>query len=294
MTGRDAWNLTKEAVRDWYEGNTFPLGAALAYYSVFALAPTLVIAVAIAGMIFGREAARGNLVAELRQTVGPEVAASAEAMLRTTETDHWGGVLATIVGIGVLVFGAIGVFSQIQSALNAIWRVKPKPGRGLWGVVRDRLVSFVMVLCVGGLLVLSLAISTALEVIAKYVPTADLPGDFSLWGTIHWTATLGLMTLLFALLYKVLPDVRLGWGDVWVGGVVTAVLFAGGNYLIGLYLGRGSTASAYGAAGSLVILLLWVYYSSQVFLLGAEFTWVYANRRGEVKEPLANAERVAG
>jgi membrane protein len=294
MKVNDWLRLLKETVRDWYESNTFQLGAALAYYSVFALAPTLVIAVGIAGLIFGRDAAQGNLADQLKQTMGPAVAEAIQETLSSAHQAATAGWWATLLSIGVLLFAALGVFMQLQYCLNVIWRVKPKPGRGLWGVVRDRLVSFVMVLIVGLLLLASLAASTALEVIGRLVPTAEIPGGYYLGVAVHWVVTLGLMTLLFALLYKVLPDVNLRWRDVTVGAAVTAVLFAAGNYLIGLYLGTSGTTSAYGAAGSLVLLLLWVYYSSQVFLLGAEFTRVYAIRRGRLPGPADNAERVAG
>lgn len=279
----------RTAARQWYQDNTFQQGAALAYYSVFSVAPILVIALAIAGTIFGEEAARRELENHLRTVVGGPVAHSLQEALHYAHTEGRGW-FATLFGMLALALGAIGLFTQLQTSLDTIWEVKPKAGGGLWGLVRDRLLSFVLVLAVGALLLLSLAASTALHVVGEFVHLSSWPGQEGIVQAVHWTVSLVLLAILFALIYRVLPDVKLTWGDVWVGGIVTAALFALGNYLIGLYLARSSVASAYGAAGSLVIILLWVYYSSQVVLFGAEFTQAYAHYSGKQPPPQENAE----
>ncbi len=288
MRAKELVTLPKETLSEWYNSDTFQLGAALAYYGIFAIAPTLVIALAIAGMIFGPEAAQGHLQSRLEQIVGPTVASAIEKTLSSAHTTG-GGWLATCISAVVLVFGAIGLFSQLQSALNSIWGVAPKPGRGIWGAVLDRLLSFLVVVCFVVLLVLSLAANAALSFVIHFFPAEELPGSIYLWQALRWVVSLALLTGLFAVIYKVLPDARISWRDVWVGAIATALLFTLGNYLIGLYLSRSSVASAYGAAGSLVIILLWVYYSSQIVLLGAVFTKVYARRRGQRIEPSENA-----
>jgi membrane protein len=189
----------------------------------------------------------------------------------------------------ILILGSLGLFTQLQTALNTIWQVKPKPGRGIWGAVKDRFLSFLLVLNVGALLVAALMVNAALSAVSGFFPEFHLPGGAFLWEALRWLVSMSLLTLLFATVYKILPDVKIGWRDVWVGAATTAVLFTIGNYLIGLYLGRSSVASTYGAAGSLVIILLWVYYSSQILLFGAEFTRVYAAKYGHPIGPSDNA-----
>jgi membrane protein len=288
MRWRDRFGVVKEAAVAWANSRTFAMGAALAYYAVFSIAPLLVITVAVAGMVFGEEAAQSRLVAELQQFLSPLVARAVAETLGYAHLTH-SGALATLIGAGVLLFGAVGVFTQLQSSLNAIWGVKTRPGLSLWAAVRVRLRSFLLVGLMGALLLASLVASTALAAVSGYLPEAELPGGFSLLEGLHWVVSLALLTLLFALLYKLLPDVRFAWRVVWAGAAATAVLFSVGNYLIGLYLGRSSVASAYGAAGSLVVLLVWVYYSSQVLLFGAELTEAYARRSGEPARPAAHA-----
>jgi membrane protein len=288
MKCKELIRVLKESVIEWHNSDAFTLGAALAYYAVFAIAPTLIIALAIAGIIFGPQAAQGHLQARLEQIVGPTVASAIEKILSDVHAAG-GSWQATLIGAVVLIFGAIGVFTQLQTSLNAIWGVRPMPGRGIWGVVKDRLFSFLIVICFGILLVVSLAANAALSVVISYLPTEELPGGFYLWQALRWVVSFALLTVLFAVIYEVLPDVKLSWRSVAVGAAITALLFTLGNYLIGLYLGRSSVTSAYGAAGSLVIVLLWVYYSSQVVLLGAVFTRVYARYCGVAVEPSANA-----
>jgi membrane protein len=291
MNWRAIWELLKDTAEEWLSSETLTLGAALAYYSIFSIAPILVIALAIAGMVFGPQAAQGELTGQLEKAVGPAIAPAIVSTLRYTHqsgTGWW----ATTVGVIVLLVGAVGVFSQLQTSLNSIWAVAPKPGRGVWSVVKQRLLSFLMVLVMGGLLLLSLIVSTTLSALGSLVSLPELAGSIYLWRALEWAISLGLLTLLIAVIFKVLPDVEIDWGDVWVGAFVSAILFTLGSYLIGLYLGWSSVSSAYGAAGSLVVLLMWVYYSSQVFLFGAEFTRVYMNRHGRRIEPAHNAIRL--
>jgi membrane protein len=263
------------------------LGAALAYYSVFSLAPLLVLALAAAAQLFGEEAAHGEVLRQLRDQVGSEVAAALEGLLVASRRPQ-AGLVATILGLVALVFGASGVFGQLQDALNTIWKVEPKPGRGVWGFLRDRFIPFLLVLAAGGLLLTSLVVTTTLQALRAYVPSDGL----GLW---HWT-NLGMsfvfLLLVFALIYKFVPDVQVPWRDVWSGAVLTAVLFTGGKYLLGLYLSLASVTSGYGAAGSLVVVLLWVYYSAQILLFGVEYTRAVALSRGSPVQPTANARFV--
>jgi membrane protein len=282
-------HLLKETYVQWSGNNTSLLGAALAYYAIFALAPLAVVAVVIAGFIFGEQAARGELVAQLQTTVGPAVAGALQQLIQTVHRES-AGVLASIVSGVVLLLGATTLFNQLQGALNTIWGVMARPGRGWLDVVRERLFSFLAVVGVGALLLLSLVLNTLLSALAAYLPSGEGgAAGLVLWRVVSGLVSLGLITLLFAMIYKVLPDVQIAWGDVWTGAAITAVLFLAGNMLIGLYLGRTTAASAYGAAGSLVIILLWVYYSSQVLLFGAELTQVYAREHGRTLLPTANA-----
>jgi membrane protein len=204
---------------------------------------------------------------------------------------HGSGALATVIGVATILFGATGVVGQLQTSLNKIWEVEPRPGRGVLGIVRDRLFSFAMVLAIGFLLLVSLAISAALAAVDSYAASL-LPGSEALLQVVNFVVALGIVTGLFALMYRYLPDVRIAWRDVWIGAAVTALLFTIGKFLIGLYLGNSTVGSTYGAAASLVILLLWVYYSSQILFLGAEFTEVYARRHGSRIEPDEDAVRV--
>jgi membrane protein len=281
-------SVLKETASQWWGDDTSQLGAALAYYTVFALAPLALVAVAVAGLIFGEQAAQGEMARQIQTAVGPTVARAIEEMTRQAH-DGASSTLATVIGVVVVLVGAAGMFGQLQTSLNKIWGVTPKPGRGVLGVIKDRLLTFVAVLIVGALLLLSLVVKAVLSFAARYVGPTEIPGGVYLWEVVDLVVSIGLLTLLFALLYKVLPDVQLSWGDVWLGAAVTAVLFSLGNWVIGLYLGYSSVASAYGAAGSLVVILIWVYYSSQVLLFGAEFTQVYADRRGKALAPAENA-----
>jgi membrane protein len=291
MKVKESWQFLRDVWAAWSEDKAPRLGAALAYYAVFSLAPLLLVAIAIAGAVFGRDAAEGQIVGEIRGLIGDTGATAVEAAVRNAAKPT-SSAIASAVGLLVLLFGASGVFGQLQDALNTIWKVKPKPGRGLRGTLEDRFLSFAMVLGIGFLLLVSLVLSAALAAAGKFFG-AVLPVPETVLHALNFAVSFAVVTLLFALIYKILPDVRISWRDVWVGAVVTSFLFSIGKLLIGLYLGHSSVGSTYGAAGALVIVLLWMYYSAQILLLGAEFTRVFAKRRGARTAPTPNAERVA-
>lgn len=292
MKPKDIFQLLKATIAEWNEDKVPLWAAALAYYTVFSLAPLLLIAIAIAGSIFGEEAARGEIVAQIQGLVGKEGAEAIQAMIQNTQKPGSGGTIATIVGIITLAFGASGVFSQLQDALNTIWNVKPKPGLGVMSFIQARFLSFAMVLVMGFLLLVSLLLSAALSAVGTFFGT--LVPDYVIIGQIlNFLISFGVVTLLFAAIYKFLPDVKVPWKDLWVGAGVTALLFNLGKFLIGLYLGNSGVTSTYGAAASLVVILLWVFYSAQILLLGAEFTQVYAKYRGSELEPSPHAIRIS-
>ena len=266
------------------------MGASLAYYTLFALAPILVVAIAIGGFVFGPDAVRGQIVGQVQGLVGPDGGQAVQAMLEGAA--HRGGSgLATAAGIITFFLGATGAFLELQTDLNTIWRVKPKEsGSFIRVLIMQRVISFGLVVALGFLLLTSLLVSAALSAIHNYLG-ATFTGLVVLWEALNVLLSLGVITLLFALIYKVLPDVKLGWSEVWVGALVTAGLFTIGKLLIGLYLGTTSMASTYGAAGSVIIVLVWVYYSAQVILLGAEFTRAYVEQFGRRPPPEVFAER---
>jgi len=284
--------MAKEAFTLWEQSRAATMGAALAYYTLFSIPPLLVIALAAASLVLGQEAATGQLAAELQKVVGQDVAKAMQSMVQQDQQTG-GGPLAMIIGVVVLLFGASGVFGELQISLNTIWQVQPKPGRGIWGIIKDRFLSFTLVLGTCFLLLVSLVISTGLSIVAAWWTPESVPGGTYLWQGINALVSFGVVTALFAFIFRFLPDARIRWKDVWVGAVVTAVLFLAGKQLLGLYLAQKGVTSSYGAAGSLVLLLIWVYYTSQIFLLGAAFTRVYAVRHGCRGEPTENAERLA-
>ncbi|SFH75128.1 YihY/virulence factor BrkB family protein [Planctomicrobium piriforme] len=281
-------SVAKEAGLHWLADKAPRLGAALAYYTIFSLAPLLVILIGVAGLVFGPEAAQGQITAQLTHLVGKEGGEALQAIVENARQPDVGGV-ATLLGVAMLILGAAGVFGQLQDALNTIWEVQPKPGGGIWGFIRSRFLSLSMVLGVAFLLLISLIVSSALAAVGP------LLGD---WQTSRIGQLLTLcfdlvvISALFALIFKYLPDAKVAWSDVWLGAVITAVLFSIGKFLIGLYLGRAGLASSYGAAGSFAALLVWLYYASQIFLFGAELTKAYANQFGSRIQPKAHAEPV--
>ncbi|HEX5688735.1 MAG TPA: YihY/virulence factor BrkB family protein [Roseiflexaceae bacterium] len=288
MSVQIVWELLKETFTDWNEDKAPRLAAALSYYALFAIAPLLVIVIAIAGFFFGREAASGAIVGQIQGLVGEQSAQTIQEMVANAAANPSGGIIATVIGIVTLLFGALGVFGQLQDALNTIWEVQPKPNRGWLEMLKDRLAPFTMVLGIAFLLLTSLVISAALSALGKFFGGV-FPGYALLGQIINFIISFAVITLLFAMMYKYLPDVKIAWSDVWIGAAFTALLFTIGRLLIGIYLGRSSTASTYGAAGSLVIVLLWVYYSAQILFMGAEFTQVYAKKYGTQIEPAENA-----
>jgi membrane protein len=287
MRWTEAFNMAKETAKEWSDDDASRLAAALAFYTLLSLAPLLVIIVAIAGMALGQDAARGKLTAELAGVVGREAAKGIEAVLASAKSPT-GGLVGSVVGGVVLLVGASGVFGELQFALNRIWEVKAKPGRGILGEVKDRFFSFTMVLGVAFLLLVSLVLSAMLSAIGRSF-TDLLPGGEIVWQVVNFGASFAMVTALFALIFKYVPDVTIRWSDVWLGAAVTALLFTVGKSLLGIYLGKASFGSSYGAAGSLVVLVVWVYYSAQILFLGAEFTQVRARHRGRTLEPTDKA-----
>jgi membrane protein len=282
------WSLLKQTASEWMEDDAPSLGAALAYYTVFSLAPLMTIAIAIAGFFFGKEAAQGQIFDELRVLLGEEGGKAVEEMVQSASAQPTAGVVATIVSVIILLFGASGVFGQLQSSLNAIWGVKPKPGRGVLWMIKDRLLSFGFTLVVGFLLLVSLLLTAGIALLANWVGGL-MPGSEIIAQILNLVFSLVMITLLFAMIFKFLPDAKIAWHDVWIGAFLTAVLFTIGKFALGIYLGKSGVASSYGAAGSLIVLLLWVYYSSQILFFGAEFTQVYANRFGSRVAPADDA-----
>jgi membrane protein len=276
------------ALRAWWDDDAPRLGASLAYYTLFAIAPVLLVATAIAGMVFGAEAVRGEIVDQLDHLIGRDGAHAVQNLLEGA-SQRRGGIVATVLGSIAFVVAATGAFLELQAALNTIWRVKPNPGANLKAFLMDRLRSFGLVVAIGFLLLVSLAVTAALAALSGWLSRRS-PSIPLVWSGVSVLVSLLVTTALFALLYRVLPDVHLHWRDVTTGAFVTAVLFAIGQQLIGLYLGQSTVASSYGAAGSIMILLLWVYYSCQILLLGAEFTRVYAQRQGTKPAPESFAE----
>ncbi len=282
--------MFQSALRASWDDNVPRLGASLAYYTLFAIAPVLLVAIAIAGLAFGAEAVRGEIVGQLDQLVGREGALAVQSLLQGASQRRVGH-LATFVGSVTFILAATGAFLELQTALNTIWRVKPKPNAVTFkAFVVDRVRSFGLVVAIGFLLLVSLAVSAALAALGTWLERVS-PGMPVVWNAVNVAVSLAVITALFTLLYAFLPDVKLRWRDVVVGAFVTAVLFSIGKQLIGLYLGRSTAASTYGAAGSVIVLLLWVYYSSQVVLLGAEFTRIYTHHEGRRPRPEAFATK---
>ena len=281
MTFGDLWPLLKKSVTSWSDDYAPSMGAALAYYTVFSIAPLLLIVIAIAGLIYGEDAARGAIFNQISGLVGVEGAAAIQGLLKSVNKPEE-SIVATIIGVVTLLIGATTVFGELQDALNRIWRAPAltAPG-GLWSLIRRRLLAFGMILTIGFLMIVSLVLSAVLAALGKWL------GSFAVWEAllhvVNFLVGFGVTTVLFAMIYKIMPRVNIAWRDVWLGAAVTSLLFSIGKFLIGLYIGKTSVASGFGAAGSLAVLLVWVYYSTQVFLMGAEFTWVYANLYGSRK-----------
>jgi membrane protein len=271
-------NLVKETYLKWSDDKVPRLGAALAYYTVFSIVPLLIIVIGIAGLVFGEQAAHTYIMAQVESLVGTQSASALEEMLRTANKPSY-GFTATGIALVTLLVGASGVFAQLQDALNSIWKVEPKSGRGIVGLIKDRFLSFLAVLGTGFLLLVSLVVSALISAAGKFF-AGWLPAPEALLHVVNLVVSFVVITVLFAMMFKFLPDARIDWNDVWIGAALTSLLFTIGKFLISLYLGKADIGSAFGAAGSFVIVLVWVYYSSQLLLFGAEFTAVYADRFG--------------
>jgi membrane protein len=273
-----AWSLAKATVRGWMDDFAPSMGAGIAYYTAFSLAPLLIIVIAIGGVVFGEDAARIYVYAQLGDLLGPSGAQVVRQMVDQAGQSQE-GIIAPVVSFLLLLLGATTVFAELQGDLDRIWKAPVPVRRGWWGVVRARILSLGLVVSIGFLLLVSLVFSAALAALSKWW-SGRFEGIEWLLLALDFMVSLTVISAMFALMYKILPRVRIGWHDVWIGAIVTAMLFTIGKLLVGLYLGKSQVASGFGAAGSLVIVLVWVYYSAQIFLLGAEFTWVYAHRYG--------------
>jgi membrane protein len=289
MQRKSIWQFLKATISEWIEAEPFQLAAALSYYTLFSLAPLLLIAIGVAGFVFGREAAQNQIVETLQGMIGQESAQTVQEMIQTSSEKPKTGMISTIIGFIALLFGAGGVVGQLQTSLNRIWEVAPKPGQGIWGFIRQRFFSFAMVLAIGFLLLVSLVITALLSSFTAML--SSFLGDATFVAhAIDILVSFGFVTLLFALIYKYVPDIEIQWRDVRVGAALTSILFTIGKYLIGLYIGTSGVSSSFGAAGSLITILVWVYYSSLIFFLGAEFTRVYAMEYGSGVAPAENAQ----
>lgn len=287
---RQLFDLLKTTFQEWNEDKVPRLAAALAYYTAFSIAPLLIVVIAVIGLALGQDAARTQIINQIRGELGQDAAQVIQTMIEST-SDKDTGIIATLVGIVAVVLGAAGFFGQLQDALNTIWEVTPKPGGGILNMVKERFFSFTMVLGIAFLLLVSLLISSLVTNISTLVG-GMLPGTEFLAQAINFLVSFLIITFLFALIYKVLPDVTIDWRDVWVGAAMTALLFNIGKLLLGLYVGNTEFSSTYGAAGSIVVLLVWVYYTAQILMFGAEFTQVYARRYGSRILPSENAVAV--
>ena len=274
------WTVAKEAADNWSRHKDSRQGAALAYYSVFSLGPMIVIAIAVAGFFFGRDAVNGQVASSIRDTLGDTGAQAVQAMLADAGRPRQ-GLIATLLGLGALIFAAIGVVVQLKDALNTVWEVEDAPGQGVWHFIRNYVVSLAAVLALGFLLMVSLLVTAGLAAFGKYAAPHMQEWLLHL---VTLLGSVGIISLLFATMFKWLPDAAIDWYDVWLGAIVTAVLFEFGKSAIGFYIGKQGLESTYGAAASIIVVLIWVYYSSQIILMGAEITHAFAIHKGSIKD----------
>ncbi len=290
---KDIAALFRAAATNWIDDHAQSMGAALAFYTIFSIAPLLLIVISVAGLVFGEEAARGEIYGQLQGMLGTTGARAVQGLLESARRPG-DSVPAAVFGVGLLFVAATSVFAELQDALDRIWRAPQRPrSLGLWGLVRARLLSFGMILGIGFLLIVSLAFSAAMTALSRWA-RPDSPGWETFSGASELGANLLLLVAVFAMIYKTMPRASVAWRDVWVGAAVTSVLFLIGKALIGLYIGQSGITTAFGAAASLIVVLLWVYYSAQIFLFGAEFTWVYAQRYGSRRAPPQSSETHIG
>ena len=290
MNMRQTWSLVKAAFSSWLDDYAPSMGAALAYYTMFSIAPLLLIVISTAGLVFGEEAVRGEIFGQLQDLMGDQGAQAVQGLLQSV-SEPKEGMAATVIGTVLLLIGATSVFGELQDAFDRIWRApdRDKTG-GVWRLIRTRLLSFGIILGIGFLMIVSLIVSAAIAALGKW--WGPFFSNLEVMATVlNFVFSFVLMTAIFAMLYKFMPRVKIHWKDVWAGATVTALLFTVGKILIGIYIGKSAISSGFGAAGSLVVVLVWVYYSAQIFLLGAEFTWVYAHAHGSWKDaPLSGRE----
>ncbi len=279
---KSSWGTLKDTITAFGEDRATRLAAATAYYAIFSIAPLLVLIIGLAGLVFGEETVRKEVTQQVQSFIGQKSAGMINSMM--TAQEKGGSLLATIMGGVALVLGATGVFGQLQDSLNTIWGVTTKPGQSIGAFIRDRFFSMAMVLGIGFLLLVSMVLTTAVSALAQYISNIiSLPPWVAV--ALNGVASFVIIALLFALIFKVLPDVKVRWGHVWVGAILTAVLFTGGKYVLGWYLGRETNSSAYGLGSAFIVILLYMYYSSVILYFGAEFTKVYARRHGAHIEP---------
>lgn len=282
MTLKNIWILIKAAALSWVDDYAQSMGAALAYYTMFSIAPLLLIVISVAGLVFGEEAARGEILAQLEGLMGPQGAHAVQNLLESVSKPTE-SITAMVVGIILLLIGATTVFGELQDALDRIWRAPRRSKGGIWSLLRARLLSFGMIMGIGFLLMVSLVISAAIAALGKL--WGPWFADWEVFANaVNFLVSFVLTMLVFAMIYKVMPRAKVAWADVWIGAGVTAMLFTIGKSVIGLYIGKSGVTSGFGAAGSLVVVLVWVYYSAQIFLMGAEFTWAYAITFGSRKQ----------
>jgi membrane protein len=294
MSIKTVWQPVKDTWTDFTSDKATRLAAALAFYTIFSIGPMLLIVIAVAGAVWGREAVSGALVQQIGGLVGEDGGKQIETIIQHAHQSG-SGTVATIVGIITLLIGATGLFAQLKDALNTVWEVQTTSRGGWWSIwflVRDRLLSFAMLLVIAFLLLASLVVSAALSAMGTWMGDV-LPLPVSVLQVVNVLVSFAVITLLFALIFKWLPDVKISWRDVWMGAAATSLLFSIGKFALGMYLGRSTLASVYGAAGSMIIILVWVYYAAVIFLLGAEFTQVYARQWGSRIEPKPGAELVS-
>ena len=281
MNWRDSWTIVKEAAADFSKDDAMSQAAALAFYTALGLAPTILLFLAVSAFL--GDGTKEKMVAQVESLIGGQAAEGIQLVVKSAEQKPEAGLLSAVVGIATLLFSASGIFAQLQSTLNHIWDVKPRPAASYWDWIRARILSAGLLISVLFLLLVSLVVSTTIALV--------LPSSGALWDLLTMAISMAIFIVLFAMVFKFLPDVEIGWRDVWIGATLTAVLFAVGKYFIGLYLGQSSVASSYGAAGSLVALLVWVYYSSVIVFFGAEVTQVYSTRFGSGIRPSEHAMR---
>ncbi|HEY0030990.1 MAG TPA: YihY/virulence factor BrkB family protein [Bacteroidia bacterium] len=284
----DLWQITKKTSVSWYNSDPFRQAAVISYYAIFSIPALLVIVITTAGFFFGEEAVSGAISGQISSVMGNETAQQIEDIVaKSSQTQT--SIIATIIGIITLILGATGVFVQLQKSLDLIWEVEPKAEKALLKSLKDRLFSFGLIMSIGFLLLISLLISAGLSVLSEWIRGIMPDVMMVLFRVLSFVISFGVVTVLFALMFRILPDVKIRWRDVWLGAMITSLLFVAGKFLLGLYFGKADPGSAYGAAGSIILIMLWVNYSSMIVFYGAEFTKQYALHHGREIEPKRDA-----